>query len=109
MFSLDVIQALDERKGGNGAREMYRNFLALAGAKRFVSSLQKATQSSAGEASAAAVFFCSKPNRGGPIYFFAGIISASMVMEISSPIIPGPYVIPKSWRVILELALTPTR
>jgi hypothetical protein len=45
----------------------------------------------------------------GPIYFFAGIISASMVMEISSPIIPGPYVMPKSWRMILELALTPMR
>ena len=90
MFSLDVIQALDERKGGNGAREMYRNFLALAGAKRFVSSLQKATESSASEASAARVFFVPSRIGAGPIYFFAGIISASMVMEISSPIIPGP-------------------
>ena len=26
----------------------------------------------------------------GPIYFFAAVISASMVMEISSPIMPGP-------------------
>ena len=90
-------------------RAMYRSFLALTGAKRFVSSLQKATESSVSEASAAVVFFLLSRIGAGPIYFFAGIISASIVMEISSPIIPGPYVMPKSWRMILELALTPTR
>src|SRR5208282_1771641 len=78
------------------------------GAKIIVSSLQQATESYAGEASAT-VFFVLSQIGTGPIYFFAGIISASMVMEISSPMIPGPYVMPKSWRMILELPLTPMR
>src|SRR5271169_6749357 len=50
--------------------EMYRSFLAPTGAKRFVSSLQKATEYGAAEVGAAAVFFCSKLNQGRPDLLF---------------------------------------